>query len=154
MTKANPQYLIGIDFGTTNCTMAYAPFSEDAIEKMPIEQFLISQLTTAKTEEKLSSLPSFIYFPLPEEIKSKITSLSWSENLDFCVGKLAKDKGAEAPSRLISSVKSWLCHAGVDRRKKLLPLTAEEKNLQMSPLEASSHIMLHLKESWDAAFPE
>lgn len=155
MKKTTPRYLIGIDFGTTNCTMAYAPFSDETSDQVSIEQFPIAQLATAKTEEKLFSLPSFVFFPLPEELKSKIAALSWAEDRTFCVGKLARDRGSEVPSRLISSAKSWLCHTGIDRRKKLLPLTAaEEESFKMSPLAVCSEIMRHLKESWDEAFPK
>ncbi len=37
------------------------------------------------------------------------------------LGVYARDQGAKVPHRLVSSSKSWLCHAGVDRRGAILP---------------------------------
>jgi hypothetical protein len=34
---------------------------------------------------------------------------------------MARSRGAATPIRLVSSAKSWLCHAGVDRRAAILP---------------------------------
>lgn len=140
MTK----YIIGIDLGTTNCTMAYAPSGGDVVE---ITQFSIPQITSSGTQEEHCSLPSFHYFPLQEELKAKIAAIEWDGARAYCVGTFARDRGSEVSSRLISSAKSWLCHSGIDRRAKLLPLTNDEK---MSPLEACSALLTHLKESWDS----
>ena len=102
------KYIIGIDLGTTNCTLAYTP-----CDKAEIQQFFIPQLTVNGMQE-LTILPSFIYFPLPEE--SKLV------DGDLCVGTFARERGAEVPHRLISSAKSWACHLGIDRRKKISAL--------------------------------
>lgn len=134
------KYLIGIDLGTTNCTLAYSLLKEDS----PIEQFSIPQLTTADTLSENPSLPSFLYFFLPEEVQ-----LQDNKSRPYCVGGFAQSRGAELPSRLIASAKSWLCHAGIDRREAVLPFAAEEGLPQMSPLDACAELLRHLKEVWD-----
>lgn len=60
MSKA--KFLIGIDLGTTNCTLSYTPLEEDQNE-FHIEKFFIPQVTKAGLQEDFPSLPSFIYFP-------------------------------------------------------------------------------------------
>lgn len=139
-------YLIGIDLGTTNCTMAYAKLGD---EKPTIEQFPIPQVTASASETESAALPSFLYFPLPEELKSHAAGVSWDPKRQHCVGLFARDRGAEVPSRLIASAKSWLCHSGINRREKLLPLASEEQNDKMSPHEACAAMLSHLREVWD-----
>ncbi len=150
MTQAS--YIIGIDLGTTNCTMAYLPLSEEKKHPM-LEQVSITQVMDAQTQGTSLSLPSFIYYPLAEELKAKISELPWNTNQPFAIGTFARNRGAELPSRLITSAKSWLCHPGINRREKLLPLEAEEEELRMSPLDACSEILRHLREAWDVAMP-
>jgi molecular chaperone DnaK (HSP70) len=149
MTKA--KYIIGIDLGTTNCTMAYTSLAEG----LPIiSQFDISQVTAPGSQKSFLSLPSFIYFPLQEELKSKTVGVEWNPSRPFCVGLFAKERGEEIPSRLISSAKSWLCHSGIDRREKILPSEIDDVSMKMSPLEACSEILKHLKEAWENKMPK
>ena len=53
------------------------------------------------------------------------------------VGQLAQARGVENVSRLVSSAKSWLSHAGVDRTSLLLPPNAPDGVKKLSPIEAS-----------------
>lgn len=145
MLKA--KYIIGIDLGTTNCTLASTLLHED---DSPIEQFLIPQMIAAGLQAEALSLPSFIYFPLGEELKAQTAGISWDQTSSFCVGTFARDRGSELPSRLIASAKSWLCHSGIDRRQFLLPLGAEENMDKMSPLEACAALLRHFREAWDS----
>lgn len=140
-------YIIGIDLGTTNCTMAYTPAGNELAE---IVQFPIPQIVSAGTQGENFSLPSFLYFPLQEELKSKISGIEWDTARKHSVGIFARERGGELSSRMISSAKSWLCHAGIDRRASILPITAEEDTQKMSPLEACAALLQHLKEAWDA----
>jgi hypothetical protein len=128
-------YIIGIDLGTTNCTMAYAEKGSSQISLAAIPQMVEGQLIGER-----DLLPSFVYFPLPEE--------TFIEN--YCVGSYARDRGGELPTHLIASAKSWLCHGGIDRREKLLPVAAEEAEKRMSPLEASAALLKQLREAWDS----
>lgn len=149
MSKA--KFLIGIDLGTTNCTLSYSPLQDgEGQQHFPIEQFFIPQVTQAGVQEDVSSLPSFIYFPLEEELKAKTAGISWEPTRPHCVGSFAQSRGAELPSRLIASAKSWLCHSGIDRREPSLPLMAEEDIEKSSPLHACAHLLKHLKEAWDS----
>lgn len=145
------KYIIGIDLGTTNSTMAYASIANDSAH---IEQFSIPQITTAGIQSDSLSLPSFHYFPLQEELNSKIAGIEWDKARKYCVGIFARDRGAEAASRMISSAKSWLCHSGIDRHSKLLPIQSEENTEKMSPLEACATLLQHMRESWDEKMPK
>lgn len=145
------KYLIGIDFGTTNCTMAYAIAGE---EKAEIVQFPIPQLIAAGTQGSEPVLPSCLYFPLSEELSNKVAALDWSKERRYCVGRFAQERGAELPLQLITSAKSWLCHEGIDRRLPLLPLGLDSAHSKLSPLQACSDILLHLREAWQQAMPK
>ncbi|MDZ7620876.1 MAG: Hsp70 family protein, partial [Patescibacteria group bacterium] len=50
-------YIIGIDLGTTNCVLAYAPVSDASAAVRLLE---IPQLVAAGTVEVRPSLPSFL----------------------------------------------------------------------------------------------
>lgn len=141
--KKTLPYIIGIDLGTTNCTMAYLAPTENA----EIEQFAIPQVTASGTEAEAFSLPSFLYFSLEEERKKKQCSISWEPTRHFCVGLHAKNRGSEVPTRVVSSAKSWLCHSGIDRREKILPLQSSDE--KMSPIEVCAELLKHLREAWD-----
>lgn len=144
------RYIIGIDLGTTNCTMAYAPSTAETHE---IVQFKIPQVIGAGSQDELFSLPSFIYFPLPEERKAKIAGIDWDPQRNYCVGMFARDRGSEIASRLISSAKSWICHSGIDRRAASMPMESEDLAEKMSPLQACSTLLSHLKEAWEEKMP-
>lgn len=145
------KFIIGIDLGTTNCTLAFASLEEGADG---IEQFAIPQLTAVGTQGEALSLPSFMYFPLSEELKAQHAAISWNPSNPFCIGTLARDRGTELPSRLIASAKSWLCHGGIDRREALLPFASEDVTSKMSPLDACSELLRHLREAWDSKMSE
>ncbi len=150
------KYLVGIDLGTTNCTLSYSALhkenspDEEIQHDFQIKQFFIPQVTKAGLQEDSSSLPSFIYFPLQEELNIKTAGISWDPSRSICVGSYAQSRGEELPSRLIASAKSWLCHSGIDRREASLPLVAEDDIEKSSPLKACSQLLAHLKEAWDS----
>ena len=58
------------------------------------------------------------------------------------------------PGRLVASAKSWLCHGGVDRTAAILPWGAADDVAKISPVMASARTIAHLREAWDARFPE
>lgn len=139
------KYIIGIDLGTTNCTMAYAEISSySPTENKPAEilQFSIPQMIAAGVQGEHHSLPSFVYFPLPEEVKAGLAQF-------HCLGSYARSRGAELPGRLISSSKSWLCNDSIDRREKILPIDSDEDSSKMSPVEVASELLIYLKEAWN-----
>lgn len=78
MVKASASYIIGIDLGTTNCTMSYVPISEEK-EVLQIEQFSIDQIVPSPAIGSSFSLPSCIYYPLAEETQKQELSLPWDK---------------------------------------------------------------------------
>jgi molecular chaperone DnaK (HSP70) len=147
MTKAS--FIIGIDLGTTNCTMAYTAIHAQDYTHPSIEQVAITQVIEAGTQGKQASLPSFIYYPLPEELSAQLGSVEWNLMRSYSIGIFARNRGSELPARTITSAKSWLCHNGIDRREKILPFESEEIEQKMSPLEACSELLRHIREAWD-----
>ncbi|MBF0197535.1 MAG: Hsp70 family protein, partial [Planctomycetes bacterium] len=60
----------------------------------------------------------------------------------------ARDRGAEVPARFVSSVKSWLCQSGVDRKKNFLPFQSEEDLTKISPFSVTKHYLNYIAHSW------
>lgn len=142
--------IIGIDLGTTNCTLAYSEFQN---EKAEIVRFPIPQIIASGTQSENFMLPSFIYFPLEKELETKNAAIDWDLERSFCVGTFAQKRGGELPSRLICSAKSWLCHSGINRREKILPIQSDEDLQKMSPLEACGQLLRHMREAWEQKLP-
>ena len=149
-----PRFAIGIDLGTTHCALSYvdidASDGEDAAQRM----LGVPQLTAPGAVESLDLLPSFLYLPHAAEFGDGDLSLPWASGQDFVVGELARSRGAATPIRLVSSAKSWLCHAGVDRKAAILPSDAPEEVPRVSPLAASIRYLEHLRDAWNGAQPD
>jgi len=145
---AQSRYIIGIDLGTTNSALAYVDLADEA-ERPPIRLFSVPQLVDAAKVGKQPGLPSFLYLPGAHELVSGATALPWDESRGYAVGAFARDQGALVPARLVNSAKSWLCHAGVDRESDLLPWGQSSDVPHISPVEASSRYLRHLREAWD-----
>jgi molecular chaperone DnaK (HSP70) len=130
---------VGIDLGTSNSAIAVTDTIEKAANCLPI-----AQITAPGTVDELSTLPSALYLPLEGELEG--AHLPWSKKTpDIAVGLFARERGALAPDRLVSSAKSWLCHPLVDRRAKLLPWASEAPVEKLSPVQASEIILTHLR---------
>jgi molecular chaperone DnaK (HSP70) len=142
------RYLVGIDLGTTNTACAYV----DTRRGQEIEVFEIPQLVAAGRTEPRSTLPSFVYLAGGHELAPGSLDLPWAAGREFCTGVFARDQGARVSGRLVASAKSWLCHGGVDRTAAILPWGAADDVARISPVEASSRIVRHVVEAWDATF--
>ena len=151
---SDPKFSIGIDLGTTHCALSYVDIARCDGEQVAQEIMLIPQLTAPGSVESLGLLPSFIYLPHASELAAGDLSLPWTSELDYAVGEMARSRGAATPIRLVLSAKSWLCHAGVDRRAAILPNDAPPEVERLSPFEASQRYLAHLRAAWDQAFPE
>lgn len=149
-----PLYSIGIDLGTTHCALAYVDLAESDGENTRYGVLPLPQLSTPGSVENLPLLPSFLYLPHASELSPGDLHLPWSHTQDFAVGDFARARGAQTPIRLVSSAKSWLCHPGVDRRAAILPFDAPPEVARVSPLEASTRYLAHLRQAWDQAHPE
>ncbi len=149
------RYAIGIDLGTTHSALSYVDLEASDGEKTAHGVLPIPQLSAPGTVEALPLLPSFLYLPHPDELAPGELALPWSMEGETAVaGEMARSRGATTPIRLVSSAKSWLCHPGVDRRAAILPSDAPEEVTRVSPLEASTRYLQHLRRAWDQAHPE
>jgi molecular chaperone DnaK (HSP70) len=144
------RYLVGIDLGTTNTVCAFV----DTRAGRAIDVFAVPQLVRPGEVAARTSLPSFLYLAGAHELPAGSLDLPWAAGRDFAVGHLAREQGARVPGRLVSSSKSWLCHGGVDRTAPILPWGAEAEIPRVSPVDASSRTLAHLREAWDAKMPE
>ena len=148
------RYAVGIDLGTTHCVMAAVDLAasdrDDVVERIEA----VPQLTAPGSVEERAMLPSFLYLPHPDELKPDDRVLPWGEPRPFVVGELARAMGSRTPIRLVSSAKSWLCHPGVDRRAAILPVEAPEEVARVSPLQASTRYLEHLRAAWDHQHPD
>jgi hypothetical protein len=155
-TQQPPQYVVGIDLGTTNSGAAYAEIRPDADPFAPanVELLPIPQLTNPGEVRDEDLLPSFLYLPGATDFPAGSLALPWDESRDFVVGRLAQKRGVENAGRLVSSAKSWLSHSAVDRTSPLLPFRAPEGVAKISPVEASRRYLEHVRQSWDAKMPD
>lgn len=149
---APPRYIVGIDLGTTNSAAAYA----DTADAAPaVQTFAVPQLVAPGVVEARETLPSFHYQRGADELAAGALRLPWSrQDSDYCVGTFARDHGALVPGRLITSAKSWLCHAGVDRLAELLPWHGAADVERLSPVEVSARYLAHIRAAWNHRFPE
>lgn len=145
------KYIIGIDLGTTNSVLAYAPLGED---QASVTLMSIPQLVSAGTIESRDSLPSFAYLANEAEVSEGSLDLDWQEGSSYAVGEMARVRGGEAPDRTVGAAKSWLCNTQVDRRKPILPWGASEEVGKCSPVMASKWYLEHLAGAWNRQFPD
>jgi len=139
--------IIGIDLGTTHTVMACV----DELEG-PARVVAIPQVTGPGVVESRDVLPSFIYLAAGPELPPGALRLPWSESgRDYVVGELARSQGSAVPTRLVASAKSWLCHPGVDRTAPVLPWRAPADVAGISPLDATTRILEHLRSAWGHA---
>jgi molecular chaperone DnaK (HSP70) len=142
------RYIVGIDLGTTNSVLASLDTSLDA-SAPDIEVQRIPQLINPAEVEAQASLPSFLFIPGDFDFPSGSLALPWVEAPAFVIGELARARGAENPSRLVASAKSWLSYAGVNRTAPILPWGSPDEVPKVSPVEASAHYLEHLRHAWD-----
>ncbi|MBE2258739.1 MAG: Hsp70 family protein [Candidatus Accumulibacter sp.] len=148
------RFAIGIDLGTTHCALSWVDIGGSDGEQVAQGVLPIPQLTAPASVEALGLLPSFIYLPHASELAAGDLNLPWTAEQDYAVGEMARRLGAATPIRLVASAKSWLCHAGVDRRAAILPSDAPPEVARLSPLEASLRYLSHLRNAWDHAHPD
>ncbi len=149
MRAENTRYIVGIDLGTTNCAVSFVDLAGAAKKEKGIRVFQVPQLTGPAEVSALSVLPSFCYLPGKYDIYEDAIRLPWRNAKPGFVGRFARDYGAKIPSRLVSSAKSWLCHANADRRAKILPWGAGKDVDQISPVEATAGYLDHIRSAWN-----
>jgi molecular chaperone DnaK (HSP70) len=124
---------IGIDLGTTNSALAYIDPAEAAESDFPpIHVLSIEQQVDASRKAALRTLPSFLYVSDPP-----------------VVGAYARDQSALLPTKTVHSAKSWLSNSEADRTARILPWDSQEEGRILSPVEASTQYLSHLRREWD-----
>ena len=155
MTQSAAAYIVGIDLGTSHTLLAYAPADGSA----PVTLLPIAQRLSAAEITDAPLLPSLRYQAGDGELAPQTWQQPWpplfaSGPAPALLGRYAQELGAQVPGRLVSSAKSWLSHAGVDRSAPILPWGAPEGVAKISPLQASASYLAHLRAAWDAQFPQ
>ena len=145
------KYVIGIDLGTTNSVLAYAPLAD---EEARVHVLPVPQLVAAGTIEPRSVLPSFLYLGTEADAKAGNFDLPWERKCDTAVGELARKQAADVPMRTVAAAKSWLAHSRVDRHQPILPWNAPAEVPKVSPVAASRRYLQHLVAAWEAAYPD
>ena len=141
------QYCIGIDLGTTNSVLAFAPLaeSEALVVVLPIPQLV----APAAIERRLS-LPSFLY--LSKSLDDPSLQVPGIRNGMGIVGEYARRIASEQPDRVVVAAKSWLCNQRVDRQSPILPWESEGE--LVSPITATTAFLNHLVDAWQLEFPD
>ena len=134
--------------------MSYAEITDTEDGEFSQQVMPIPQLFSPGLVENSYQLPSFLYQAHEAEIAEGSTSLPWTIKPDYLVGEIARNLGSKTPIRLVSSAKSWLCHAGVDCKAPILPPEAPEEVDRVSPFQATTAYLQHLKEAWKNLHPE
>ncbi len=157
MELPDKPFVIGIDLGTTNCAVSCVDLRkmskegllrQDMEKKEAITIFNIPQLTGPGEFTRSDMLPSFLYLPGEYDISKESLRHPWKKSHDRFAGVFARDHGAQIPSRLVSSAKSWLCHSGVDREAKILPWGAGGVE-KVSPVTATAQYLKHIRRAWN-----
>jgi len=148
------QYAIGIDLGTTNSVLAYAPLEDGDSGPPTIRVLEVPQLVAAGTVERRGALPSFLYLATEQESAGEALALPWSPHEEQAVGEYARRQSAEVPDRTVVAAKSWLAHSQVDRHRPILPWMAPDEVPKVSPVTAARRYLEHLVAAWNHEHPD
>lgn len=154
MASPRPQFIVGIDLGTSHTVVASVPVDGQAqdIALLPLPQRISATEVQADT-----LLPSVRYQAAQGELgdtwQQPWEAQGAGDAAPAVIGRWARDLGAAVPSRLVASAKSWLSHTGVDRTAPILPWGAGDEVAKVSPLAASASYLAHVRTTWDRAHP-
>ncbi|WP_269506907.1 Hsp70 family protein [Burkholderia sp. IMCC1007] len=157
------RYTVGIDLGTSNTVVAYVEAGSDTIRVFDVEQLVGPGAVAAQP-----LLPSVRYHPAAGELPPDALRLPWTPGPKAdakadgkaagappaVIGRYARTLGAQVPGRLVTSAKSWLSHASVDRLAAILPWGAADGVDKVSPVDASASYLAHVRAAWDTRFPD
>ncbi len=146
------RYSIGIDLGTTNTVIAYAPLAEDGNPQPPLKLLPIPQLIGPGQIESRLSLPSFLYLPREGEIAALKSPLV-EDPAGGVAGHYARQQSAENPQRVVVAAKSWLCHGRVGRTEAVLPWQAPPEVPKLSAFACTQRFLSHIAAAWREAYP-
>lgn len=140
-------FVVGIDLGTTNCALSYAPRTDESRDSHLPEVLPVFQRGKAGLGETLPVLPSFLYLPHESEVRDD--GYSGGPVPGAWIGAYARDHGERVPGRLVRSAKSWLTVAGIAREECILPWEGEPGRPRISPVQASAAYLAYLRTCWD-----
>ncbi len=147
----NPQYLVGIDLGTTHTAVAYTKVAKSSKE---IHLFEVEQLVAPGQVDARRLLPSVRYHPASGELTEADISFSPAGE-KAVIGEAARLLGAKTQGRFVTSAKSWLSHPSVDHAAEILPWGSNDEDVQkVSPLDASASYLAHVRTVWRHRFPD
>jgi molecular chaperone DnaK (HSP70) len=145
------RFVVGIDLGTTNCALAYVDTAApETAQTVRVHE--VTQLLNPGEPGTRSLLPSFLYLPGELDFPKGALALPWAGDPGRVVGDVARRRGAENPSRIVASAKSWLSHGGANRTAPILPWGAPPEVEHVSPVDASAEYLRHLSASFEASF--
>jgi len=142
------RFVVGIDLGTTHCSLAASQLADPKVFLMDVPQLVAAGETADRP-----LFPSFMYLPAPGELSDDDRRLPWGVS-PRVVGEFARRLGAKVPSRLVASAKSWVCHGGVNRRAPILPWNSPDDEPHVSPFEAQVAYLEHLRQVWEHRYPD
>jgi len=114
------KYIIGIDLGTTNSALAFAPLDTESSAREMLE---IPQVVAAGECSSLKLLPSFLYLPHEGEFEPAALDLPWTAPVDgrlpWVIGTFARDHGAKRArtARQFGQKLAFLRNSGPQRRR-------------------------------------
>ncbi len=149
MQNQAPQYLVGIDLGTTHTVVAYA----EAKTETEISIFQIEQLIAPGQVAARPLLPSVRYHPAAGELSASDISFSPAGE-QAIIGEAARVLGAKTKGRFVTSAKSWLSHPSVDHNADILPWGGSDDISKVSPIDASASYLAHIRTVWHHKFPD
>ncbi|MHB9833734.1 Hsp70 family protein [Paraburkholderia terrae] len=154
--QAAARFTVGIDLGTSNTVVAYVEAGSDDIRVFEVDQLVAPGEVGARP-----LLPSVRYHPAAGELNPGDLQLPWPPATEKpggiqppVIGQLARALGAQVPGRLVTSAKSWLSHASVDRLAPILPWGAPDDVAKVSPVAASASYLAHVRAAWNTRFPD
>jgi molecular chaperone DnaK (HSP70) len=149
------KWVVGIDLGTSNCAVAYTQINiTDSTtpdrESYPVRILDIPQIVNAGQLEERPLMPSALYFLQANEASSGQFNPPGYDASPYLIGEGAKALGARLAERVVTSAKSWLCNARVDRHSRILPWgsTSEEK---LSPVTATKEYLRYIQQTLENA---
>ena len=135
------RFSIGIDLGTTNSALAFAPLVGEGSSGDPFRPAM------GKPGQPDGGANA-AFLPLPTGGSGRST-LSRQEvgAGQWVVGRFARIKASETPGRVVHSAKSWLCHHAADRSAPFLPWGSTDlaREQKISPVRASALILNYLR---------
>ena len=156
MKNQAPQYLVGIDLGTTHTVVAYASTEKSTTD---IHLFHIEQLIALGEVSAQPLLPSVRYHPAAGELSAAdIAFPSYHQETEIVgetpiIGLAARLLGAKSKGRFVTSAKSWLSHPSIDHSADILPWGSADDVSKVSPIAASASYLAHIRTVWGHQFP-